>query len=173
MNDQSESYRLLAATLTPPTPALVSLLRGDPQLPVSRAWLSQYHDDHDLLGALAEEYTRLFVNAFPQLEAPPFAAAYLNPQRPEMFLVEIEERLVALGLEATGLRNERFDHISVLLEAAGRTTDPMVRSTFVLEFLAPWLSAYGKRLEQISKLPLYPELVNAASALVSTELVRE
>ncbi len=173
MNEPSESYRLLAATLAPPTLALVSLLRGDLKLPVSRAWLSQYLDDGDLLRTLEEEYTRLFVNAFQRLEAPPFAAVYLNPQRPELILARIEEWLLSLGLEPTGPRNERFDHISVLLEAAGRAGDPAARANFVFEFPIPWLLNYGQRLKQIAKLPLYPDRIKAAAALISTERVKE
>lgn len=173
VGEPCESYRLLAATLAPPTHALVSLLHSDPKLPLNRAWLAQYPDDGDLLEALEEEYTRLFVNAFPQLEAPPFAAIYLSPQRPERLLAQIEERLMALGLAPAGSRRERFDHISVLLEAAGRTGDPTARTAFVVEFLAPWLATYEQRLQQIAELPLYPELVTAAIDLISTELLRE
>ncbi|MEN8128998.1 MAG: molecular chaperone TorD family protein [Pseudomonadota bacterium] len=156
-----EVYRLLSVALAPPTAALVSLLRGDPDLPGNGPWSTGVSDDQ-LLHDLQAEHTRLFVNTFPRLSAPPFAAVYLTPEHPERLLLRIEERLGRLGLEPAGEFRERVDHLRLLLEAAGRAPTPMARVEFVGEFLAPWLPVYGQRLSEAAALPLYPGLIGAA-----------
>ena len=121
-----------------------------------------------LLDTLKKEHTRLFVNAFPQLAAPPYAAFYLDPERPDRLLTRIGERLTSLGLIPNKSVRERLDHVRLLLEAAGRIPNTKARADFVLELLLPWFPRYRNRLSEAVELPLYSGLIDAADELVAS-----
>lgn len=162
-----DSYRLLAALLARPTPTMVRLMRSDAELPGNGSWSSEYAGDDLLLEALSEEHTRLFVNGFPQLSASPFAATYLDPDRPEQAISRIAERLHAMSLAPTGESlSQRLDHVQSLLAFAAEL-DPSDRRAFVEEFLASWLPRYKDKLEEAANLPLYPGLLGAAEDLIA------
>ena len=165
--DERESYRFLAATLAPPTQDLVVLLRRDPELPGAGEWVADYPAGR-LLYTLKEEHTRLFVNAFPQLAALPYAAFYLDPERPDRLLTKIEERLTSFGLVPNYSVRERLDHVRSLLEAAGHIPNQKALADFVREFILPWFSSYRIRLSEAVKLPLYSGLIEAAGELVAS-----
>jgi TorA maturation chaperone TorD len=167
--DPRESYLFCAAILAPPGDALVRLLRNDSELLDSMSWLDAYADDVALLRALQVEHTRLFVNAIPGLEVPPYAAFYLELDHPQAWLVRIRDRLSALGLEPVVSHRERLDHIAVLLEAAGRIQESLVRCVFIEEFLVTWIRSYSQKLVGAAALPLYPEFVAAAAHLVDAD----
>ena len=169
LEDSGESLRLLSLLLAPPTPPLVELLRGDTSLPGGGEWVVAQGDDATLLARLREEHTRLFVNAFPGLAAPPYAAVYLAAEDAPALLERIAYRLQSLGVGCNGGTNERPDHLRVLLEAAGHCPAGIQRADFLAEFLLPWLDAYLERLAGAASLPLYPALVGSARALIRAE----
>jgi TorA maturation chaperone TorD len=122
-----------------------------------------------LLARLREEHTRLFVNAFPGLAAPPYAVVYLAAEDAPAFLEGIAYRLQSLGLGGKGASNERSDHVRVLLEVASHCPAGVQRAEFLAEFLLPWIDAYLGRLAAAASLPLYPALVHGARALIYSE----
>ncbi len=171
LKDTGENLRLLSLLLSPPTQALLQLLRSDPELPGGNEWSHRYPDDGELLECLREEHTRLFVTAFPRLAAPPYGAEYLD-EEPSRLLAALEQRLKATGLQVNSNSAERPDHLRILLEAAGHLSDRRERRGFLEQYLIPWLPAYRERLETAARLPLYPALVRAVESLVLSETGR-
>jgi TorA maturation chaperone TorD len=169
LEDTGESLHLFSLLLAPPGPPHVRLLRADARLPGGGDWVAAQGDDATLLAWLREEHTRLFVNAFPGLVAPPYAAFYLAAEDAPAFLQRIAYRLQSLGLGGKGATNERPDHVRVLLEAASHCPEGVQRAEFLAEFLLPWLDTYLGRLAAAASLPLYPALVRAAQALICIE----
>ena len=70
-----DSLVFFARVLSPPTQALVDLLRNDPGLPGNGSWILFYPEDPELLKKLQQEHTQLFVSAYPELNPSPFASS--------------------------------------------------------------------------------------------------
>ncbi|MCP4287304.1 MAG: hypothetical protein GY792_23155 [Gammaproteobacteria bacterium] len=168
LEDVGECLCLLSLLLAPPGEALLRLLRSDPGLSDGSEWPNFYLDDDKLLERLQEEHTRLFVSGFPHLDAPPFAAEYLD-EEPGQLLVSLQERLTASGMRVSRSEAGRPDHLRVLLEAAGHLADAGERHRFLERYLVPWFPVYRNRLESAARLPLYPALIEAVESLVLSE----
>ena len=138
----------------------ISLSSRDHRVITYHQWRQVNQEKVDqLLDNLQSEYTRLFINAYPHLLAPPYASYYrektLFGKTTEMVLALYEHYNVQLSSHTS----EMPDHIALMLEFLFHLTDHSVPSReikkIVNDYYKWWVPQWVSRIEAHATLPFY------------------
>jgi TorA maturation chaperone TorD len=120
--------------------------------------------DADWLEKLQIEYTRLFINSYPKVAAPPYASVYLND---DAMLYGKSAEKVRTFYRARGVDlvadSDMPDHLCLQLDflallADGNMTED--ESLFLATHFRPWFGLFRKRVHAAAQLPFYTILVD-------------
>lgn len=131
-------------------------------------WLSEKGEDEAL--EMAREYTRLFINAFPHVVAPPYGSVYLEKDG-RVFGSSTSE-VLRFYHEAGFTLKENIgdlpDHLAHELEfmgiLAGKESQVSaqekieleeIQMTFLSRFVFPWVPSFCDRVERETRSPFY------------------
>ena len=197
-------YRVLARCFSYPDRELVGLFDSgrieefleswqyvglDPTESIAKAadWLAQWPSQETALKELEKEYTRLFVNAYTGVIAPPYSSVYLNKERLVWGKSTAE---VARLYEATGLGiadnfHDIPDHIAAELEFASYLIAEQqkgeqdgschtqelasIEKKLLREHLFRWAPAFFSRVIEYSKVTFYREIARLGQQLIDYE----
>lgn len=109
------------------------------------------------------EYTRLFINSFPQVPAPPYASCYCSSDRRVKGLVtqEVEALYEQYGY-IPQLRSEPADHIVTELYFLGsleRSGLHREAEEFISSHFRSWFPKFHHKVTESSEHPYYPVLM--------------
>ncbi|RLE58721.1 MAG: hypothetical protein DRJ35_07315 [Thermoprotei archaeon] len=135
----------------------------------------------DLRG-LEVEYTRLFVNAYPKLECPPYETVFRERKRSIMgkHALDIAKIIEELGLEVSQDFKEPPEHVTLEFEIMVYLIYNTLRETgrmdlYCLQWrvfgdhISKWVPEYADCLGNAAKLSLYKVLADYLKKLVETE----
>ena len=139
----------------------------------------------DSMGGVEElkvEHTRLFVNAYPRLECPPYETVYREKRRSLMgrHALDMAAFLEEIGLEPSESFKEPPEHIAVEMEAMfyliyrwlrekGGMADLCPQWKLYKSHLAAWIPEYASCLEKAARHPLYVSLAMLLKELIVQE----
>jgi TorA maturation chaperone TorD len=156
--------RFLAGSFHYPRAEFVTFLRSrrslfqDPSWNESQRWFDGFESPEELLLALEEEYTRLFITAFPTVVASPYESSYRLDQTPAEVLLNLSQHYAAEGFEVIPLHGFRPDHVAVELEFAARLLERgQVGGYHVFEQEHPdrWFGPFAGKIAQTTTNPYY------------------
>jgi TorA maturation chaperone TorD len=134
--------------------------------------------------AMAQEYTRLFINAFPHVIAPPYGSIYLEKEG--LVLVETTSEVLHFYHEVGFILKEdlrdRPDHVANELEfmaflagkesqASGneKITLEEVQMNFLCQFILQWVPTFCDKVAEHSRYPFYYHLGNLTKEFINFE----
>jgi len=115
------------------------------------------------LETLQVEHTRLFVNAFPKVIAPPYASLYLD-QEPALYGASAEKVRACYrehGLDLAGPADIP-DHLCLELEFLARLAEDgedEAESRFLAHHFRPWFARFKRRVMHEGIHPFYPAVI--------------
>lgn len=129
---------------------------------------------------LQRDYTRLFINAFPKMVAPPYSSVYLDGKGKVWgeSTSWVNRLYREAGLEIAEEFHNIPDHVAAELGFAayllcGAEGEEAPESTIyrklVLEHLTRWLPAFLRRVKEGARQPLYALAADLAQRLVEEE----
>jgi TorA maturation chaperone TorD len=133
-----------------------------------------------LLLDLQRDYTRLFINAFPKMVAPPYSSVYMDGKgkvwgESTSWVYNLYREA---GLEISEDFHNLPDHIAAelgfaafLLSGAekGREANMVMYERLVTEHLAIWAEPFLRRVMEGAREPFYTFLAEATARLVEAE----
>ena len=134
--------------------------------------------------AMAQEYTRLFINAFPDAIAPPCGLSYLQKeeQAPTRPISEVLRFYHEAGFNLKGDLCDFPDHIAHVLEfmaflaskegqVSGNEKIKLeeFQMNFLSRFILPWVPAFCEKVAEHSHNPFYHSLVNLTKEFINFE----
>jgi len=134
--------------------------------------------------AMAREYTRLFIDAFPHVIAPPYGSFYLEKEG--LVFAKTTSEVLRFYHEAAFTLNEGLhdlpDHIAHELEFMGLLADQESRASsggrirmeevqldFLSRYIIPWVPLFCKKVTEQSLLPFYSILGNLTQKFIGFE----
>jgi DMSO reductase family type II enzyme chaperone len=200
-------YRFLAHCFTYPDRELVGLLDGTDLNEYVSAWRTIGFDasremaeimdwrssmsPQEALQALQEEHTRLFVNAFPRVPAPPYSSVYLDQKaHPEVWgdsTVRAVRFYEAAGLYPAADFNDIPDHIAAELEfvsylisaqqnIAGNNASQNladIEKTFLADHLFLWAPVFFSRVMDCNETTFYKAISTMAHRFIEGECYKK
>jgi TorA maturation chaperone TorD len=132
--------------------------------------------------AMAREYTRLFIDAFPHVIAPPYGSFYLEKEG--LVSVKTASEVLRFYREADFNPKEDVhdlpDHIARELEFMGilageesqvsgkeKIKLEEIQMTFLSRFILPWVPTFCEKLAEHSRYPLYRHLGNLTKEFIT------
>ena len=134
--------------------------------------------------AMAREYTRLFIDAFPHVIALPYGSIYLEKEGlfSEKMTPEVLRFYHEAGFTLTESLHDLPDHIAHELESMGILTGQEaetsgsekvkleeVQMSFLCRFILPWVPVFCDRIVKESRSPFYCALGNLTREFVNLE----
>lgn len=165
---------------------LAEALRGlqldtGPSLLHAKDWLAAGTGE-EVFQRLRVDYTRLFVNAYPKVPAPPYGSVYLDDGYVwGKSTVDVLEMYQAYGLEPLASFQEPPDHVGAEFEfmaylagAAldGKKDSPRARDgqrAFFQQHLGRWFAAFLHRVQQHDPGGFFGSVATAARAFLEKE----
>lgn len=134
--------------------------------------------------AMAREYTRLFINAFPHVIAPPYGSFYLEKEG--LLSVKTTSEVLRFYQEAGFTLKEDLhhlpDHIAHELDFMGILADQEgqasgnekikleeVQMNFLSRFILPWVPTFCQKVAEHSLLPFYRILGDLTQEFIGFE----
>ena len=134
--------------------------------------------------AMAREYTRLFINAFPHVIAPPYGSIYLEKER--LVSAKTTSEVLRFYHEAGFTFKEDLhdlpDHIAHELEfmgilageesqASGNEKIKLeeIQMNFLSRFILPWVPTFCEKVAEHSRYPFYHYLGNLTKEFINFE----
>lgn len=120
--------------------------------------------DADWLEKLQIEYTRLFINSYPRVAAPPYASVYLNDDG--MLYGKSAEKVRSFYRERGAdlvADSDMPDHLCLQLDFLALVADDNMtedESLFLAAHFRPWFGSFKKRVHAAAQLPFYTVLVD-------------
>lgn len=175
-----EVYRIFSLIFHRPDPAFARYLRsgfltdiqflGNDVVAGFADFINEHTklDDEEFFELVSVEYTRLFVNAVPNVPCPPYESVYR-----EGMLMGLCTQAVLNGYQEVGLKilddfHELPDHLAVELEFlyyVSAKGDQAAHDSFLREHLSTWMPAFGQAVQEKGRLTFYKL---AAAVLVQT-----
>jgi len=190
-------YRVLARCFSYPDRELVGLFDSarieefleswqyvglDPTESIAKAssWLVQWSSQETALKELEKEYTRLFVNAYAGVIAPPYSSVYLNKERLVWgkSTAEVARLYEAAGLGIADNFRDIPDHIAAELEFASYLIAEQqkgeqdgschaqelawIEKKFLTEHLFRWAPTFLSRVIECSRVTFYEVMADLA-----------
>lgn len=133
---------------------------------------------------VAREYTRLFINAFPHVVAPPYGSVYMEKdgQVYGKFTSEVVSFYHETGFTLKGDLHDLPDHIAHELEFMGILANRESQATssekirleemqidFFSRFLLPWVPVFCEKIEGNSHSPFYRHLGQLTREFIQLE----
>ncbi len=152
-----------------------SFFKNSPEMKQFYAWRALFlNKTGELLETLQVEYTRLFINAYPSVLAPPYASFYKEHSLMGNVSVAIMDAYSQNGFVLNPEIHDMPDHISVLLEFLYRlleteSSKKKARQVFH-QYLNWWLPEWIKQIEAHASEPFYPLVANAMYKFLKTEI---
>jgi len=134
--------------------------------------------------AMAREYTRLFVDAFPDAIAPPYGSFYLQKEGlvPTRTISEVLRFYHGAGFSLKGNLHDLPDHVANELEfmaflaskesqALGneRIKSEEIQMNFLSRFILPWVPTFCEKMVEHSCHPFYGYLGNLTKEFINFE----
>src|SRR4030042_4785242 len=134
--------------------------------------------------AMAREYTRLFINAFPHVIDPPYGSFYLEKE--ERVSAKMTSELLHFYHDAGFILKEELhdlpDHITHELEfmgilageesqASGNEKIKLeeIQMNFLSRFILPWVPTFCDKVSEHSRYPFYHYLGNLTKEFINFE----
>ncbi len=198
---RSSIYNILSLCFTYPDERIGSwIVKGDwiEELKQALSLLSEedyesllfsFHDflsekKGDIPLQLAREYTRLFINAFPHVVAPPYGSVYMEKDG-RVFGKTTSEILQFYHRNGFTLKEDLKDlpdHIAHELEFLGILTSKEAEATgsdrvrfeeiqmeFFSRFILPWIYSFCQRVMNESRSPFYRSLAQLTQEFINLE----
>lgn len=131
----------------------------------------RFSTDNDPLEALQIEYTRLFINGFPHVVAPPYGSVYLD----KSLLGKHTEKTMSFYKSHGYMLKEGTDlpdHIIYQLEflsLLAENNDEAAETEFLKTIFLPWFSKFHARVRQETTHPFYSVIVQFIDYLTKEE----
>lgn len=133
---------------------------------------------------VAREYTRLFINAFPHVVAPPYGSVYMEKdgQVYGKFTSEVVSFYHETGFTLKGDLHDLPDHIAhelefmgILTGQEGQASEPErvkleeVQMIFLSRFILPWIPTFCGKISEESRSIFYRSLAELTKDFISFE----
>jgi DMSO reductase family type II enzyme chaperone len=133
---------------------------------------------------MAQEYARLFINAFPHVVAPPYGSFYLEKERlvSTNTISEVLRFYHEAGFTLKKDLHDLPDHIAHELEFMGilagkesqasgneRIKLEEIQMDFLSRFILPWVPAFCEKVVEYSRYPFYHHLGNLTKEFINFE----
>jgi TorA maturation chaperone TorD len=130
------------------------------------------------------EYTRLFINGFPRVIAPPYGSVYVDPggmvygPSTALVLQAYGEAGVTMRADAGDLPDRVNTEFEFMAYLTGREMDSpssehekwaVLEGRFFYRFLAPWMNQFLTRIAEETALSFYRVLAKCTSDFVDSE----
>lgn len=127
-------------------------------------WLNKFDDENTLLESIQIEYTRLFINSFPTLPAPPFKSFYIEKELIGASTGKIVDKYEQFNFGVSKDTNELADSIGVELEFIYRLIEEnsslSFQYNFIREEILSWIKTFKNKIIESASIPYFPYLIN-------------
>ncbi len=123
------------------------------------------------LEALQVEYTRLFINGFPHVAAPPYGSVYIDKSLQGIHTEKTLRFYTSYGysLKAGADLPDHIIHQLEFLSLLADSDDSQAEAEFLKTIFAPWFVKFHARVKQESKHPFYSVIVQLIDYLTKEE----
>ncbi|MGQ9510111.1 MAG: TorD/DmsD family molecular chaperone [Thermodesulfobacteriota bacterium] len=141
-------------------------------------------NNRDLLLELAREYTRLFINAFPHVVAPPYASVYME-KNGRIFGRTASEVLQFYHQNGFTIKEDlkdlpdhiahEFEFLAILTAKEAETSGidrvrlEEIQIEFFSRFILPWINSFCERIYKESRSLFYRSLAQLTKEFISLE----
>jgi TorA maturation chaperone TorD len=121
--------------------------------------------------ALQIEYTRLFINGFPHVVAPPYGSVYIDKSLQGLHTEKTLRFYTSYGysLKDGADLPDHIIHQLEFLSLLADGDDSQAESEFLKTIFAPWFAKFHARVKQESNHPFYSVLVQLIDYLTKEE----
>ncbi len=167
----STLYRFCAQSMRYPEPewftedyranlyALLETLGGDKELNDLK---NAFGSSKDALEDIQVEHTRLFINGFPHVAAPPYASVYLEKTIKGKFSDKIVAFYHSLGYTMTADSDlpDSLVHQLEFLSFLAEDKNQKAEEEFLEKFFLPWFSIFSVRVKGEVQHPFYHVIIS-------------
>jgi TorA maturation chaperone TorD len=165
-NHVATLYRFCAQSMQYPEPhwftdeyftnlyALLETLDGHKELNKLK---NAMDSSNDPLEDLQVEHTRLFINGFPHVAAPPYASVYLEKTLKSKFSDKIVSFYHSLGYTMTANADlpDSLVHQLEFLSFLAEDRNQKAEEEFLTQFFLPWFPIFSARVKEEAQHPFY------------------